>query len=74
MALTTSPDVSPLVVMRWSHPPSSRMTVVALRFSTIMWTMREITATNHIERESYGTLIAILHLNFYVWSFYAFLA
>jgi len=35
--------------------------------------MREITATNHIERESCGTLLAILHLNFYVWSFYAFL-
>ena len=25
------------------------------------------------KRESYGTLLIILHLNFYVWSFYAFL-
>jgi hypothetical protein len=33
----------------------------------------EITATNHIEKESYGILLIILHLDFYVWSFYAFL-
>ena len=36
---------------------------VAPRFST----------TNHIEKESCGTFLAILHLNFYVWSFYVFL-
>jgi hypothetical protein len=35
--------------------------------------MGEITATNYIERESYSILLAILHLDFYVWSFYAFL-
>ena len=35
--------------------------------------MREITATDHIEREICGTLLPILHLDFYVWSFYAFL-
>ena len=33
----------------------------------------EIIATNYIERETYGILLAILHLDFYVWSFYAFL-
>jgi len=33
----------------------------------------EITATNSIERETCGILLAILHLDFYVWSFYAFL-
>jgi hypothetical protein len=33
----------------------------------------EITATDYIERESCGILLAILHLDFYVWSFYAFL-
>jgi hypothetical protein len=33
----------------------------------------EITATDYIERESCGTLLAILHLDFYVWSFCAFL-
>jgi hypothetical protein len=33
----------------------------------------EITATDHIERESCGALFAIFHLDFYVWSFYAFL-
>jgi len=45
---------------------------VALKFSTTIWTMGEITATEHIKRESCGTLLAILHLDFYVWSFYAF--
>jgi hypothetical protein len=35
--------------------------------------MREITATDHIEREIYGTLVTILYLDFYVWSFYAFM-
>ena len=64
--------VSSPVVMGGSHPPSG-MTLVALRLSTIMWTMEEITVTNHIERESCDTLIAILYLNFYVRSFYAFL-
>jgi len=38
-----------------------------------MCTMGEIIATNYIERESCGILIVILHLDFYVWSFYAFL-
>jgi len=33
----------------------------------------EITATDYIEREIYGILLAILHLDFYVWSFYVFL-
>ena len=33
----------------------------------------EITATDYIERENCGILLAILHLDFYVWSFYAFL-
>jgi len=33
----------------------------------------EITATNHIERDSCGALFTIFHLIFYVWSFYAFL-
>jgi len=33
----------------------------------------EITVTDYIERESCGILFAILHLDFYVWSFYAFL-
>ena len=46
---------------------------VAPKFSTTMCTMGEITATDYIERESCGILLAILHLNFYVWSFYAFL-
>jgi len=46
---------------------------VAPKVSTTMWTLGEITATDYIERESYGTLIAILYLNFYVWSFYPFL-
>jgi hypothetical protein len=35
--------------------------------------MGKITATDYIERESCGTLLAILHLEFYVWSFCAFL-
>jgi len=39
---------------------------MALRFSTTMWTIEEITATDYIERESCGILLAILHLNFYV--------
>ena len=34
-----------------------------------MWTMGEITATDHIERESCGILLVIFHLIFYVWSF-----
>ena len=38
-----------------------------------MCTMREITATDYIEKESCGILLAILHLDFYVWSFCAFL-
>jgi len=38
-----------------------------------MCTMGEITATDYIERESCGILLAILHLDFYVWSFCAFL-
>ena len=38
-----------------------------------MWTMGEITATNYIERGCCGILLAILHLDFYIWSFYAFL-
>jgi len=38
-----------------------------------MCNMGEITATDYIERESCGILLAILHLDFYVWSFYAFL-
>jgi hypothetical protein len=46
---------------------------VALRFSTTMCTMGEITATDYIEREICGILLAILHLDFYVWSFCAFL-
>jgi hypothetical protein len=33
----------------------------------------EITATDYMERESCGTLLAILHLDFYVWIFCAFL-
>jgi hypothetical protein len=35
--------------------------------------MEEITATDYIEKETYGILLAILHLDFYVWSFCAFL-
>jgi hypothetical protein len=35
--------------------------------------MGDITATDYIERESYGILLAILDPDFYVWSFYAFL-
>jgi hypothetical protein len=35
--------------------------------------MGEITATDYIERESCGILLAILHLDCYVWSFCAFL-
>jgi len=35
--------------------------------------MGEITATDYIEKESYGILLAILYLDFYVWSFCAFL-
>ena len=46
---------------------------VAPKVSTIICTMGEIIATNYIEKESCGILIAILHLDFYVWSFYAFL-
>jgi hypothetical protein len=38
-----------------------------------MCTMGEITATDYIERESCGILLAILHLYFYVWSLCAFL-
>ena len=38
-----------------------------------MCTMGEIIATDYIERETCGILLAILHLDFYVWSFYAFL-
>jgi hypothetical protein len=64
-------EVSPLVVERF-HPPSSGMTPMALRFSTTMWTMGEIIATDHIERESCSTLITIFHLIFYVWSLCAF--
>jgi hypothetical protein len=64
-------EVSPLVVERF-HPPSMGMTPVALRFSTTMWTMGEIIATDHIERESCSTLIAIFHLIFYVWSLCTF--
>jgi hypothetical protein len=33
----------------------------------------EIIVTDYIEREIYGILLAILHLDFYVWSFYVFL-
>jgi hypothetical protein len=47
--------------------------VAPKKFSTTMWTMGEITATDYIERESCGILLAILHLDFYVWSFCAFL-
>jgi hypothetical protein len=65
-------EVSPLVMER-SHPPSSGMTPMAPRFSTTMWTMGEIIDINYIERESCGILLAILHLDFYVWSLYAFL-
>jgi len=36
-------------------------------------TMGEIIATDYIEREICGILLAILHLDFYVWSFCAFL-
>jgi hypothetical protein len=46
---------------------------VAPKVSTTMWTMGEITATDYIERETCGILLAILHLDFYVWSFYDFL-
>ena len=45
---------------------------VAPKVSTTMWTMGEITVTDYIERECCGILLAILHLDFYVWSFYAF--
>jgi len=37
-----------------------------------MWTIGEITATDYIERESCGILLAIFHLIFYVWSFCVF--
>ena len=33
----------------------------------------KIKATDYIEIESCGILLAILHLDFYVWSFYTFL-
>jgi hypothetical protein len=46
---------------------------VAPKVSTTMCTMGEITATDYIERETCGILLAILHLDFYVWSFCAFL-
>jgi hypothetical protein len=46
---------------------------VAPKVSTTMWTMGEITATDYIERETGDIPLAILHLDFYVWSFYAFL-
>jgi len=46
---------------------------VAPKVSTTMWTTGEITATDYIERETCGILLAILHLDFYVWSFYDFL-
>ena len=32
----------------------------------------KIIVTHYIERESCGILLEILHLDFYVWSFYAF--
>jgi hypothetical protein len=35
--------------------------------------MGEIIATDYIERETCGILLAILHLDFYVWSFCVFL-
>jgi hypothetical protein len=35
--------------------------------------MEEIIVTDYIERESCGILLAILHLDFYVWSFCTFL-
>jgi hypothetical protein len=38
-----------------------------------MCTMREIIVIDYIERESCGTLLAILYLDLYVWNFYAFL-
>jgi hypothetical protein len=47
--------------------------VAPKKFSTTMCTMGEITATDYIERETCGILLAILHLDFYVWSFCAFL-
>jgi hypothetical protein len=43
------------------------------KVSTTICTIGEIIATDYIERESCGILLAILHLNFYVWSFCAFL-
>jgi len=46
---------------------------VAPKFSTTMCTMREIIVIDYIERESCGTLLAILYLDLYVWNFYAFL-
>ena len=47
--------------------------VAPKKFSTTMCTMGEIIATDYIERETCGILLAILHLDFYVWSFCAFL-
>jgi hypothetical protein len=47
---------------------------VAPKVSIIMCTIGEITVTDYIERESCGILLAILHLEFYVWSFCAFFA
>jgi hypothetical protein len=35
--------------------------------------MGEFTAIDYIEREICGILLAILHLDFYLWSSYAFL-
>jgi len=45
---------------------------VALNNSLPPCGLWEITATDYIERESCGILLAILHLNFYVWSFCIF--
>ena len=51
---------SGLILLHW------RCFNVALRFYTTMWTLGEITATDHIKRESCGILLAIFHLIFYV--------
>jgi hypothetical protein len=79
---TFSKVSSPVVIRRFElgsfhrrlHPPSAGMHQSgSKKLSTTMWTMGEITTTDYIERESCGTLLAILHLDFYVWSFCAFL-
>ena len=72
--MTLTPSLQGAIAFhRRSHPLLAGMLQSGSKILYHHVDLRGITATNHIERESCGTLLVILHLDFYVWSFYAFL-